>query len=271
MSKFVELLAATIANAESRDELLASRARLVTASDATRRRIERDLHDGVQQRLIVLALELHAVQAAVPPDDDEVRERLARMEKDLSGALDDLREIAHGLYPAILSQGGLRAALNSLGRRSPLPVELEVHIGQRLAEPLEVAVYSVASEALTNTLKHAHATRAHIDVRTEGGDVSMWFHDDEVGGADLAGGSGLIGRRDRVEALGGEIKIGSPPGEGPARPGHDPRALPCRGVRTAGRATLGAGPPHRPRGLVGRPPSWSGSASSPACGPACHC
>ncbi|GLY80347.1 GAF domain-containing sensor histidine kinase [Actinoallomurus iriomotensis] len=217
MAKFAELLAAAIAHAESRDELLASRARLALACDVTRRRVERDLHDGVQQRLVVLALELRGLQGAV---DEELRERVRRMEADLYGAMTDLWEISHGLHPVSLSQGGIDAALKSLARRSPLPVELSGCVGGRLAETVETAVYAAASEALANTLQHANATRAHIDVRLQRGAVWMWCHDDGRGGAhlphgaSLAHGSGLIGIRDRVEALGGDLAISSPPGQG---------------------------------------------------------
>lgn len=211
MSIFAELLAATIADTECRDELLASRARLALACDATSRGIERDLHDGVQQRLVLLALELRDLQDSV---GDELSERLSRLEADLEDAMADLWEVSHGLYPVSLSHGGIDAALKSLARRSPLPVELSGCVGGRLAEAVEMAVYAAASEALANTLQHAHATRAHLEVRLRRGAVWMWFHDDGRGGADLTHGSGLVGLRDRVEALGGGLAISSPPGQG---------------------------------------------------------
>ena len=210
LAAFIDLLAAMIVGAEDREALLASRARLVTACDATRRRFERDLHDGVQQRLVVIALELRGVGAAV---GGELGERMARVEADLACAMTELWQISHGLHPASLPQGGLPVALKSLARRSPLPVELSLHVAGRLAESVEVAVYTAASEALAGTLRHAEATRALIDVRTEEGAVCLSFHDDGRGG-DLADGARLVGLRDRVEALGGDLQITGPPDQG---------------------------------------------------------
>jgi signal transduction histidine kinase len=210
----VALVGIAISNAESRAELLASRARVVAASDAARRGFERDLHDGAQQRLVSLGLELRTAEATVPPEQHELREQLARTSRGLTEVLLDLQEISRGLYPAILSQGGLEPAVTALAHRSPVPVRLDLHIGPRLTEPLEVAVYYAVSEALTNTLKHAHATEVRVDIQVK--DEAIWVsvHDDGVGGADLGCGSGLIGLRDRVEPLGGDIQITSPPDEG---------------------------------------------------------
>jgi signal transduction histidine kinase len=214
MLRFMALVGTAIANAESRAELLAARARVVAASDAARRRFERDLHDGAQQRLICLGLELRAAEATVPPEQHELREQLARTARGLTSVLQDLQEISRGLYPATLSKGGLEAAVRSLARRSPVAVRLNLHVDQQLAEPLEATAYYAVSEALTNTLKHANATEVHVDIRVK--DEAIWVsvHDDGVGGADLGGGSGLIGLRDRVEPLGGDIQITSPRGEG---------------------------------------------------------
>ena len=214
MLRFMALVGTAIANAESRAELLAARARVVTASDAARRRFERDLHDGAQQRLIYLGLELRAAEATVPPEQHELKERLARTARGLTSVLHDLQEISHGLYPAALSKGGLEAAVRSLTQRSPVPVRLTLHLGRQLAEPLETAVYYAVSEALTNTLKHAHATEVRVDIHIEDDTICVLVHDDGVGGADLGSGSGLIGLRDRVEPLGGAIQITSPRGEG---------------------------------------------------------
>ncbi|GAB2863664.1 hypothetical protein GCM10027176_76930 [Actinoallomurus bryophytorum] len=214
MLRFMALVGNAIAGAESRAELLASRARVVAASDATRRRFERDLHDGAQQRLVSLALELRTTEAMVPPGQHELRERLARTARGLTGVLHDLQEISRGLHPAILSKGGLEAAVRSLAQRSPVPVRLDLRLVGQLAEPLEVAVYYAVSEALTNTLKHAHATEVRVGIQVEDEAVWVSVHDDGVGGADLGCGSGLIGLRDRVEPLGGDIQITSPPGEG---------------------------------------------------------
>jgi signal transduction histidine kinase len=213
IAAFTELLGTAIAKADSRAELTASRARIVAASDETRRRLERDLHDGVQQRLVSLGLELRAAEAALPPGD-EVRERLAHAANGLAGALDDLVEISRGIHPAILAAGGLVPALRTLARRSAVPVELELRSDRRLPERVEVAAYYVVSEALTNAAKHAHASVVQVDVGAEDGIVRLAIRDDGVGGADPVHGSGLIGLTDRVEALGGRIEIASPPGRG---------------------------------------------------------
>jgi signal transduction histidine kinase len=214
MLRFMALVGTAIANAESRAELLAARARVVAASDAARRRFERDLHDGAQQRLICLGLELRAAEANVPPEQHELREQLARTARGLTSVLHDLQEISRGLYPATLSQNGLEAAVMSLAHRSPVPVTLDLHIDQQLAEPLEAAVYYAVSEALTNTLKHAHAAEVRLDIHVKDEAICVSFHDDGVGGADFGTGSGLIGLRDRVEPLGGDIQITSPRGQG---------------------------------------------------------
>jgi signal transduction histidine kinase len=208
------LVGTAIANAESRAELLAARARVVAASDAARRRFERDLHDGAQQRLVCLGLELRAAEASVPLEQHELREQLAHTARGLTSVLEDLQEISHGLYPATLSKGGLKAAVMSLAYRSPVPVRPDLHIDHQLAEPVEAAVYYAVSEALTNTLKHAHATEVRVDIHVEDEAVCVSVHDDGVGGAGLGGGSGLMGLKDRVEPLGGDIQITSPRGEG---------------------------------------------------------
>jgi signal transduction histidine kinase len=214
MLRFMALVGIAIANAESRAELLAARARVVAASDTARRRFQRDLHDGAQQRLICLGLELRAAEAFVPPEQHELRKQLARTARGLTSVLQDLQEISRGLYPATLTKGGLEAAVVSLGHRSPVPVRLNLHIDQQLAEPLEAAVYYAVSEALTDTLKHAHATELRVNIHVK--DEAIWVsvHDHGVGGANLGSGSGLIGLRDRIEPLGGDIQITSPPGEG---------------------------------------------------------
>ena len=209
MAQFTELVATALANAHSRAELTASRARVVAAADETRRRIERDLHDGTQQRLVSLSLELRAAEETVPPGLDELRAQLANAASGLAGAAEDLQEISRGIHPAILSRGGLVAALKTLARRSAVPVELEVHAPRRLPEGVEVAAYYVVAEALTNAAKHAQASVVHVDVATDGSVVELAIRDDGVGGADPARGSGLIGLRDRVEALGGTIEIAS--------------------------------------------------------------
>jgi signal transduction histidine kinase len=195
-------------------ELAASRARIVEAGDRARQQIERDLHDGTQQRLVSLVLDLRAAEAVVAPGQQAVREQLARVADGLAGALDDLQEISRGIHPAILSQGGLGPALRALARRSAVPVELDVDIRSQLGAPIQVATYYVVSEALANAAKHAHASVVHVRVRTDENGLHLSVRDDGVGGATVGAGSGLIGLTDRVEALGGTISVTSPTGEG---------------------------------------------------------
>ena len=198
----------------SRAELAASRARIVTAADQTRRQIERDLHDGVQQRLVSALLGQRMAQALIPPELYELRLQLSEVADGLEGALDELQEISRGIHPAILARGGLAAALKALARRQVVRVELEVLAQTRLPEPVEVAAYYVVSEALTNTAKHAQASVVRVAVETHDGVLELSIRDDGRGGADPAGGSGLIGLSDRVDALGGTIRVVSPVGQG---------------------------------------------------------
>ncbi|MGP0025148.1 MAG: GAF domain-containing sensor histidine kinase [Streptosporangiaceae bacterium] len=198
----------------SRAELAASRARIVTAADQTRRRIERDLHDGVQQRLVSLALDQRSAEAMVPAELRELQAQLSRVADGLAGAMEELQEISRGIHPAILAQGGLAAALKALARRSAVPVLLEVRAETLLPEPVEVAAYYIVSEALTNTAKHAHASAVHIAVEARNRVLGLSIRDDGCGGADPTRGSGLIGLTDRVDALGGTIEVASPIGEG---------------------------------------------------------
>jgi signal transduction histidine kinase len=214
LEQFTELVATAIANADSRAELSASRTRVVAAADETRRRIERDLHDGTQQRLVSLALDLRTAEAAVPAELVELKAQLSHVGEALSGAVDDLREISRGIHPAILSRGGLGAALKTLARRSSVPVKLHLSACMRLPASVEVAVYYFVSEALTNVAKHAHASVVNVDVEAQDTVAKLSVRDDGVGGARLDQGSGLIGLRDRLEALGGKIEITSPVGKG---------------------------------------------------------
>jgi len=216
MLNFTEVVATAIANAESRTELAASRARIVAASDETRRRVERDLHDGVQQRLVSLALEVRAAQSALPPAVTEVRAELSRVVEGLTDALDELREISRGIHPAILSEGGLGPALKTLARRAPIPVALDVRVEDELSDGVEVAAYYAVSELVTNTAKHAQAASVDVAVTAADGVLHIAAHDDGIGGADPTHGSGLVGLRDRIEALGGTISVSSPRGEGTA-------------------------------------------------------
>jgi signal transduction histidine kinase len=196
------------------DELTASRARVVAAADETRRRIERDLHDGTQQRLISLALQLRSAQAGLLPGHTGLTEQWSRISQGLTEVIDELREISRGLHPAILERGGIGPALRVLARRAAIPVEVSVGVGGRLPEQVEVAVYYVVSEALTNAVKHARASAAQVDVKEDDGVLWLLVSDDGTGGADPARGSGLIGLSDRVQAVGGRLEITSPPGGG---------------------------------------------------------
>jgi signal transduction histidine kinase/uncharacterized protein YoaH (UPF0181 family) len=214
LREFTELLATAIANAESHEELDASRARILATADATRRRIERDLHDGAQQQLVSLALELRAAQAAIPAEFDEHRSELSHVIDGLTGVLDGLREIALGIHPPLLAEGGLEPALKTLARRSPIPVELDVQAEGRLPEPVEVAAYYVVSEALTNAAKYARASVVHVDLQVSERSLRVAVRDDGLGGADPARGSGLLGLKDRAEAIGGTISLRSPHGAG---------------------------------------------------------
>jgi PAS domain S-box-containing protein len=214
MAQFTELVATAVANADSRAELTASRARVVAAADEARRRIERDLHDGSQQRLVSLALGMRAAAANVPPELVEVRTQLLQTAEGLAGEVAEIQEISRGIHPAILSKGGLGPAFRALARRSPVRVELDTRINGRLPDGVEVAAYYVVSEALTNAAKHAQASVVHIAVQADDAIVELVVRDDGVGGADPRRGSGLIGLRDRVETLGGTIEITSNAGEG---------------------------------------------------------
>jgi PAS domain S-box-containing protein len=214
LAEFTELVATAIANAEGRAELTASRARIVAASDEARRRIERDLHDGAQQRLVLLGLELRAVEARVPAEIGELRGDLSRLADVLGSVLDDLREMSRGIHPAILAEGGLGPALRTLARRAPIPVEVDVRAETRLPAAVEVAAYYVTSEALTNAVRHAQASVVRVTLEEQDGAFRLAIRDDGVGGADPGKGSGLIGLHDRVEAVGGSIDLSSALGEG---------------------------------------------------------
>ena len=214
LEKFAELLGTAIANADSRAELAASRARIVAAGDDARRRIERDLHDGAQQRLVTLAVALRRAEAKIPVGSDELRAEVSRVAEGLKTAVDGLRELSQGIHPAELTAGGLSPALKALGRRSAVRVELDVPFEDRLPDQVEVAAYYTVSEALTNASKHANATRVWVSLSIEDDVLLLSIRDDGVGGADPRRGSGLTGLRDRIEALGGRIQIESQTGSG---------------------------------------------------------
>jgi signal transduction histidine kinase len=214
LAEFTELVATALANAQAQTELTASRARIVAAADDTRRRIVRDLHDGAQQRLVSLALQLRATQATVPPEAEGLVTQLDSVADRLIDVMEELRQIALGIHPAILAEGGLRPALKALARRSPVPVRVDVSVEERLPEPVELAAYYVVAEALTNVAKHAHAGAADVEVATEDAVLFVRVTDDGRGGADVSRGTGLVGIADRVGTLGGRVSLRSAFGEG---------------------------------------------------------
>jgi signal transduction histidine kinase len=215
LAEFTELVGTALANTEAQAALAASRARIVAAADTARRRIERDLHDGAQQRLVSLALQLrNSTQASPRPGADALAAQMNLVAGEIHGVLNELREIARGIHPAILAEGGLRPALTTLARRCAVPVRLDLELDRRLPEPVELAAYYVINEALANTAKHAHATSTDVRVAADGGLLRISVRDDGQGGADPARGSGLTGLRDRVEALGGQLTLRSPRGAG---------------------------------------------------------
>jgi signal transduction histidine kinase/uncharacterized protein YoaH (UPF0181 family) len=263
LAGFTELVATAIANAEAQAALTASRARIVTTADATRRRIERNLHDGAQQRLVSLALELRAARAAAPPGSDALVQQLDDVAAGLTGVLEELREIARGLHPAVLAEGGLRPALATLARRSAGTVHLGVQVQGRLPEPVEIAAYYVVSEALTNAAKHAHATVVDVEVTAADGTLHVRVRDNGRGGAHFGYGTGLVGLKDRAEALGGRIWLHSPPDAGtdlqitlplndPSGPGWPGTSalLPCCAIR-----------PRRPGAPGLQQPVWAHGAA----------
>jgi signal transduction histidine kinase len=246
LAVFTELVGTAISNAETKAQLIVSRARIVATADATRRRIERDLHDSVQQHLISLALTLRTAQVAAPPAARELAERLDGVIEGLGAVVDELREISRGIHPSALVQGGLRPALKTLARRSAVPVRLDVRIAGRLPEQIEVAAYYAVAEALANTAKHAQASVVDVTVDVVDGMLGVRVCDDGSGGAKPATGSGLVGLRDRVEALGGQVWLTSPVGAGTtlraAVPLHGPSATGL--VPTGSTPADGAGGDH---------------------------
>jgi PAS domain S-box-containing protein len=195
-------------------EVRASRARIVAAADETRRRIERDLHDGIQQRLVSLSIQMRAAQTMVPPPQSELRDELSSVVDAMMDALAELRELSHGIHPANLAAGGLEPALQVLRRRSPLPVQLQLQLGRRLPAQVEVAAYYVVSEALTNASKHSQASLVKVELDLQDDTARLVILDDGVGGANFRLGTGLVGLSDRIETLGGTLTVASPPGEG---------------------------------------------------------
>lgn len=211
VSDFADLVATAISNAENKAELQASRSRVVAAADQARRGFERDLHDGAQQRLVKLGLDLRALEASVPAQN---REAVSSAVKTLMSVHADLRELSRGMHPAMLSNGGLEPAIRALARRSAVPTAVEIDVGRRLAESVESAAYYVVAEALTNTTKHGRASQIQISASVDGRHLEVSVNDNGVGGAVLGGGSGLIGLKDRIEAVSGSLTVSSPVGQG---------------------------------------------------------
>jgi PAS domain S-box-containing protein len=214
LARFTELLATAVSNATMRAELAASRARVIAAADEARRRIERDLHDGAQQQLVTLALGLRSAQGRVPAGLEDIRAEVGRFADGLTSVVEQLREMSRGIHPAILTEGGLSAAFEALALRSSVPVKLNVRCEGRFPDEVEVAAYYVVSEALTNAAKYADASHVQINLNADEETLRLSILDDGSGGADPSAGSGLIGLKDRVEALSGTIQVNSPPGDG---------------------------------------------------------
>ncbi|OBA99861.1 histidine kinase [Mycobacteriaceae bacterium 1482268.1] len=213
---FADLVAIAISNAQTRAELTASRARIVTAGDQARRRFERDLHDGAQQRVVSLALQLRDLKVSIPPEQRNLRDRVAHLVAEICCVSTELQEFSRGIHPAIVSKGGLGRAIKSLARQSAIPVTLDLglDVDRRMPEPAEVAAYYVVAEVLTNAAKHSQASEVSIRVTAEERRLRLAISDDGIGGAVIGKGSGLIGLKDRVEALGGHLDISSPADSG---------------------------------------------------------
>jgi signal transduction histidine kinase len=214
VAAFAELVSYAIENAETRDELAASRARLVEAADEARQRIERDLHDGAQQLLVAAALELTMLDQVIERDPGRARASLARAREHLAGGLGELRDLARGIHPAVLTERGLEAAVAALVQRAPLPVTLRAAVPERPDPSIEAAAYFLISEALTNVAKYAQAGAVSVELQSERGVLAVTIADDGVGAADPSRGSGLRGLVDRVEAIGGQLEVTSAPGQG---------------------------------------------------------
>jgi signal transduction histidine kinase len=214
LASFTELVGTAISRAEAHAEVIASRARIVEAGDEAMRRIERDLHDGTQQRLVALALHLQRVRGDVPTEERDTYAALEHVERELKSVIDEVQELSRGVHPAQLAEGGLRPALRALARRSPIPIDLSVDVPERPPASVETAVYYVVSEALANAIKHSQATSLVVTVALDSGAIRATVADDGVGGAEIGAGSGLTGLSDRVDALAGRFEVVSPPGGG---------------------------------------------------------
>jgi signal transduction histidine kinase len=213
MAEFTDLVGTAIANAQARADLMASRVRIVTAADEARRRIERNLHDGIQQRLVAMALRVRAVQEGPPPEVREVRRELSAFDATLTETLQELRDVCQGIHPRVLSRG-LMPALKLLSNRSELPTQLDLRVGDVLSPSVAAAAYFVVAEAFSNAAKHGHPSVVRLSGEVRKDRLLLTVGDDGVGGADPSRGSGLVGLIDRVEALGGSLTINSPTGAG---------------------------------------------------------
>jgi signal transduction histidine kinase len=214
LASFTELVGAAISRAQAHAEVIASRVRIVEAGDEARRRIERDLHDGTQQRLVALALHLQRLRADVPAEERGTHAGLEQVERELKSVIDEVQELSRGVHPAQLAEGGLRPAVRALARRSPIPVDLSIDVPERPPASVENAVYYVVSEAVANAIKHSGATSLFVSVVGDSGAVRASVADDGVGGAEIGAGSGLTGLSDRVAALAGRFDVISPRGGG---------------------------------------------------------
>ena len=207
---------------EQEQEVRKSRARIVQAADAERRRLERNLHDGAQQRLVSLSLALRLAEARIETHPDSAKKILAEAQQELAQALAELRELARGIHPAILTDRGLAAAVEALAARAPLPVEVAAMPDERLPDPVEAAAYYVVAEGLTNVAKYADASFVRVTVERRNGIASVEVADDGIGGADPLAGTGLRGLADRIEALGGRLEVDSPASGGTRLRAHMP-------------------------------------------------
>jgi signal transduction histidine kinase len=214
IAEFAELVATAIAASTARADLIASRARIVAAADDARRRIERDLHDGAQQRLVSLGLKLRMTEDSVPAGLDDLREEMSNAVAGLNEIAHELQEISRGIHPAILTSGGLGPALKALGRRSTVPATLDIVIQRRLPDQVEITAYYVVAEALANAAKHAQASEVRVHAEATETTLQLRICDDGIGGADPNKGSGLMGLKDRTEVIGGRLRLTSIPGSG---------------------------------------------------------
>jgi signal transduction histidine kinase len=237
LADFAELVTAALANVDAREQLAASRARIVEAGDEERRRLGRDLHDGAQQELVGAVISLKLAQRRLAQDPDEANALMKEALEHMESGIRDLRELAAGIHPSVLTDRGLSAALEALATRSPMQVQIGQVPQGRLPAPVETSAYFVVAEALTNAAKHARCGHVHVGVRVENGSATVEVHDDGVGGADPSGGSGLRGLADRVTALGGRLEIESPAGKGTTV-----RARIALGAREVDRRAVRLGP-----------------------------